>query len=130
MRQRQRETERERREVKIERWERKREGETIKLPVVYGWKGRASRAERERIKKEGKKGWTRTVTEMKNKMLHMMHLARRAAHVYAPPLMRCYVWPREKKLPAGRRYARFYELSPTFDTCIAAQVQSKRPLGE
>lgn len=31
-------------EGRIERWERKREGESIKLPVAHGWEGRASRA--------------------------------------------------------------------------------------
>lgn len=99
------------------------------MPVAYGWEGRASRAAGALKKEEkGVGGWTRTVTEMKNKMLHMMHLARRAVHAYVPPLIR-YVWPREKKLPGGRRPADFYELSPPFDLCIVVQVQSKRPLG-
>lgn len=77
------------------------------MPVAYGWEGRASRAAGALKKEEkGVGGCTRTVTEMKNKMLHMMHLARRAVHACVPPLIR-YVWPREKKLPGGRRPADF-----------------------
>lgn len=74
----------------------KREGgeESVKLHAAGG-KGEGSRGVRERWKEKGLEDRHR---EMKNKMLCVMHLARRAVHVYAPR-MRCAlrVAPREKK---------------------------------
>lgn len=78
--------------------ERKREGEeSIKLHTAGKERARLScRAGTV----ERKKGW-RTVTEMKNKMLCVMHLARRAVHVYAA---RVTCGPaREKAEPVGKK---------------------------
>lgn len=99
----------------------KREGgeESVKLHAAGG-KGEGSRGVRERWKEKGLEDRHR---EMKNKMLCVMHLARRAVHVYAPR-MRCAlrVAPREKKPSRWkgkkRRFVGFYELSSPFDPCI------------